>query len=151
MADRDVVDEGFEIKAKGVRRKPLSKDTNAEAFWADFDNICNVTQLKEENPKWGRLKYQNKYQKSAKVKRKSSSNCISLTAQIKLFRKSQCLEISHRPCVTKEELIELIRENHRLDHRKGDTIYESLRRTVYPVVRETVLLLLRTEVIKCIL
>ena len=68
-----------------------------------------------------------------------------------LFRKSQCLEISHLPCVTKGELIELIRENHRLDHRKGGMIYESLRRTVYSVVRETVLLWLRTEVIKCIL
>ena len=68
-----MVDEGFEIKAKGVGRKPLSKDTNAEAFWSDFDNIC----------KWGRLEYQNKYLQSAKVKPKSSSNCISLTAQIK--------------------------------------------------------------------
>ena len=147
-----MVDEGFEIKAKGVRRKPLSKDTNAETFWADFDNICNVTQLKEANPKWGASKISKQISTVSEGKAKKFLELYFFDSKNQtLFRKSQCLEISHRPCVTKEELIELIRENHRLDHRKGDTIYEFLRRIVYPVVRETVLLLLRTEVINCIL
>ena len=53
MADALIVDEGFEIREKQKRRKPLSKDTNAETFWADFDAIINITKLKALNPKWG--------------------------------------------------------------------------------------------------
>ena len=57
-----------------------------------------------------------------------------------LFRKSVNLEMPHRPCVLKEELVDMIRKNHSLDHRKGETIYEALR-SIYSVVRETELLL----------
>ncbi|VDI67756.1 Hypothetical predicted protein [Mytilus galloprovincialis] len=42
----------------------------------------------------------------------------------------------------------MIKENHKKDHRKADTIYEALRTTVFPVVRETIKILFKTEV-KC--
>ena len=44
MADALIVDEGFEIREKQKRKKPLSKD---------FDAIINITKLKALNPKWG--------------------------------------------------------------------------------------------------
>ncbi|CAG2253962.1 unnamed protein product [Mytilus edulis] len=35
------------------RSKPLSKDINAEVFWAQLPEIKRVTELKDENSKWG--------------------------------------------------------------------------------------------------
>ncbi|VDH94193.1 Hypothetical predicted protein [Mytilus galloprovincialis] len=40
----------------------------------------------------------------------------------------------------------MIKENHKKNHRKADTIYEALRTTVFPVVRETIKILFKTEV-----
>jgi hypothetical protein len=35
------------------RNKPVSKDTNPETFWNNFDKIISITKLKLENLKWG--------------------------------------------------------------------------------------------------
>jgi len=67
-------------------------------------------------------------------------------AENNIFRKSQDNESTHRRCVRKQELIERIKEDHAIDHRKADTIYESMRHTLFPVVRETVKVLFKTEV-----
>jgi hypothetical protein len=39
--------------------KPVSKDTNPETFWNNFDKIISITKLKLENPKWGLVKMAN--------------------------------------------------------------------------------------------
>jgi hypothetical protein len=40
-------------------KKPVSKDTNPETFWNNFDKIISITNLKLENPKWGPVKMAN--------------------------------------------------------------------------------------------
>ena len=52
-----------------------------------------------------------------------------------LYRKSQDLNVDHRKYSSKESLIEVIKENHKKDHRKSEAIYDSLRTSVFPVVR----------------
>ena len=40
-------------------KKTVSKDTNPETFWNNFDKIISITKLKLENPKWGPVKMAN--------------------------------------------------------------------------------------------
>ncbi|VDI45601.1 Hypothetical predicted protein [Mytilus galloprovincialis] len=55
------------------------------------------------------------------------------------YRRSESLNVGHRRCVTKLELIQIIKTNHETDHRENDTIYETIRHAVFPVGRERVL------------
>ena len=114
MADTLTVDEGFEIRGKQKRKKKLSKDTNAETFWADFDAIINITKLKDPNPKWGAEKISKSKEQTIcsekKVKRILELYFFDNDGNV--FRKSQCKEVPHRPCLTKEELVKLVCDNH---------------------------------------
>ena len=56
--------EGFE-KAPVLRYK-------CRGLLGSSYHICNVTRLKAENPKWGRLESQNNYLQSVKVRLKNS-------------------------------------------------------------------------------
>jgi hypothetical protein len=38
---------------------------------------------------------------------------------------SHDLNVNHRKCSSKERLIEVIKENHKQDHRKSEAIYDS--------------------------
>ena len=40
-------------------KKPVSKDTNPETFWNNFDKVISITKLKLVNPKWGLVKMEN--------------------------------------------------------------------------------------------
>ena len=148
MADTLIADEGFEIREKRKRRKPLSKDTNAETFWADIDAIINITKLNALNPKWGaeKISKEQTIYSEKKVKRILELYFFGNDVE-KVFRKSQCNEVPHRPCVTKEKLVKLVGDKHVLNHRKADTIYENLRRSYFQVVRESINLIFRTGVI----
>ncbi|CAG2228361.1 unnamed protein product [Mytilus edulis] len=54
----------------------------------------------------------------------------------------------HRKVLSKGELLEEIQKNHKTDHRKSDTVYETLRKSFFPVVRENIRLLFKLN-IKC--
>jgi hypothetical protein len=56
--DETILDVGFSIGTI-QRNKPVSKDTNPETFWNNFDKIISITKLKLENPKWGPVKMAN--------------------------------------------------------------------------------------------
>eukprot|EP00117_Sycon_ciliatum_P001358 scpid51373/ scgid5968/ Pol polyprotein; Reverse transcriptase/ribonuclease H; Integrase len=49
-------------------------------------------------------------------------------------------------CVTRQSLIDLIISEHERDHRQGEACYNTLRANYYPVVRDTVLALFKTNV-----
>ena len=65
-----------------------------------------------------------------------------------LYYKSNELNVAHRKCISREELISKIAEEHSIDHRGPETIYESLRCSYYPIIRKTVLQLLR-QTLEC--
>jgi hypothetical protein len=56
--DETIPDVGFSIGTI-QRKKPVSKHTNPETFWNNFDKIISITKLKLENPKWGPVKMAN--------------------------------------------------------------------------------------------
>ena len=56
--DETIPDVGFSIGTI-QRKKPVSKDTNPETFWNNFDKIISITKLKLENPKWEPVKIEN--------------------------------------------------------------------------------------------
>ena len=56
--DETIPDVGFSIGTI-QRKKPVSKDTNPETFWNNFDKIISITKLKLENPIWGPVKMAN--------------------------------------------------------------------------------------------
>ena len=58
-----------------------------------------------------------------------------------VFKRSTDLNTIHRRCLSREEMIKLIKQNHETDHKKSLAIYETIRRTAFPVVRENIKLL----------
>ena len=56
--DETIPNVGFSIGTI-QRKKPVSKDTNPETFWNNFDKIISITKLKLENPIWGPVKMAN--------------------------------------------------------------------------------------------
>jgi hypothetical protein len=56
--DETIPDVGFSIGTI-QRKKPVSKDTNPETFWNNFDKIISITKLKLENPIWRPVKMAN--------------------------------------------------------------------------------------------
>lgn len=142
-----IEDEGFEVRAK--RKKPFSKDPNPEWFWAEYKEIFQITKFKCENPKWGSRRiadYMNGGMSEKKIK-KTLENFFFDSFNGCIYRASKDNVNSHRRAVTKDELTELIKKNHEIDHRRPDAIYETLRRTVFPVVRENIQVLFKTKVI----
>jgi hypothetical protein len=55
IMDETIPDVGLSIGTI-QRKKPVSKDTNPETFWNNFDKIISITKLKLENPIWGPVK-----------------------------------------------------------------------------------------------
>lgn len=143
-----VPDEGYVFERK--RKKGISKDPNAETFWADMPYYVEIAKAKEQNSKWGPKKIiaELKLGLSERVVKTVLSQYFYDQNTDCLFRKSIDLNVHHRRCVSKNDLVNMIKENHKKDHRKADTIYEALRTTVFPVVRETIKILFKTEV-KC--
>ncbi|CAG2221742.1 unnamed protein product [Mytilus edulis] len=148
MEQNTVPDEGYVFERK--RKKGISKDPNAETFWADMPYYVEIAKAKEQNSKWGPKKIiaELKLGLSERVVKTVLSQYFYDQNTDCLFRKSIDLNVHHRRCVSKNDLVNMIKENHKKDHRKADTIYEALRTTVFPVVRETIKILFKTEV-KC--
>ena len=55
-----------------------------------------------------------------------------------VFHRSNKVDEPHRRILSKEELCIHIEQNHKVDHRKSDAVYETLRKSYFPVVRENV-------------
>jgi len=126
MAEPDSIpDDGYFLAAK--RRKGISKDPNPYSFWIDMPFLIQIAKAKEENPNWGAKKSLDELHVAYSERSDAESKC--------LYRKSQDLNVNHRKCSSKESLIEVIKENHKKDHRKSEAIYDSLRTSVFPVVR----------------
>ncbi|CAG2243738.1 unnamed protein product [Mytilus edulis] len=136
-----IPDEGFQLAKE--KKKPVSKDPNPEAFWRDYGKVVSICKLKAENPKWGSAKIIKfcKEQLNDRMVRKYLENYFYDLTSNHLYKKSVDLATPHRKCLLKEDLINLVKKNHALDHRKSHSIYESIRRFVFPVVRENVKLL----------
>ena len=60
-------------------KKPVSKDTNSETFWNNFDKIISITKLKLENPKWGPVKMANIYRKTCNTNPNPNPKPVTLT------------------------------------------------------------------------
>lgn len=136
-----IPDEGFQLAKE--KKKPVSKDPNPEAFWRDYGKVVSICKLKAENPKWGSAKIIKfcKEQLNDRMVRKYLENYFYDLTSNHLYKKSVDLATPHRKCLLKEDLVSLVKKNHALDHRKSHSIYESIRRFVFPVVRENVKLL----------
>ncbi|VDI54198.1 Hypothetical predicted protein [Mytilus galloprovincialis] len=65
-----------------------------------------------------------------------------------LYHRSTKIGDNHRRVLSKEEMIAEINVNHKIDHRKSDAVYETLRKSYFPVVRENTRLLFKQH-IKC--
>ncbi|XP_053398314.1 SCAN domain-containing protein 3-like [Mercenaria mercenaria] len=130
------------------KRKPVTKDPNPEWFWAEFDLITTVAEKKSSNPKWGPKKLSELTDCNERKIKQILEKYFYDKDENKLYRKSQDNTESHRQCVRKPQLISLLQKNHEIDHRKPDAVYESLRRHIFPVQREHVKTIFKTE-IKC--
>ncbi|CAG2216504.1 unnamed protein product [Mytilus edulis] len=141
-----IEDVGFRLDSK-KRSKPLSKDINADVFWTQLPEIKRVTELKEENPKWGPRKISEMVKGVTERMIKKYIQLYFFDKETKqVYRRSESLNVGHRRCVTKSELIKIIKKNHETDHRKNDTIYETIRHAVFPVGRETIKILFKNEI-----
>ena len=65
-----------------------------------------------------------------------------------LYIRSTEVNTCHRRCVTREELTKLIQGEHGRDHHRAETLYESLRCSYYPVVRESMISLYNQHVVR---
>ena len=142
----NIPDEGFLLTKK--RRKGVSKDPNTETFWADMPYIVLIAKAKEINPNWGpkKLLSELKLGNTERTVKGMLSLYFYDSETEYLFRKSVDNNVHHRKCVSKEQLINMIRGNHMKDHRKVEAIYETLRMSVFPIVRENVKNLFKTKV-----
>ncbi len=146
--------EGYRIgTVKRKFKKPLTKDRNAERFWAQQKDIVEVCQLKASKDTWGKRKiYQHLLQLGKSISSETKvghylEKFFFDHSENALFFKSCEANVQHRRCVTKDQLIDLLRQEHERDHRSAETCYESLRGEVYPVVRDTVGDLFRANIL----
>ncbi|CAG2215647.1 unnamed protein product [Mytilus edulis] len=61
------------------------------------------------------------------------------------YRSSTVTEF-HRKVLSKGEYLEEIQKNHKTDHRKRDTVFETRRKSFFPVVRENFRLLFKLNI-----
>ena len=137
-------------EAEGIRVGTTSrggsktKDRNAESFWIYLEEIKVVCLCKAQNPKWGKRKISEHVLSSHDLhvaERRVQQHLEKFfydEKEEKLFVESTELSVCHRQCVTKDQLLTLIVSDHDRDHRHAETIYETLRISYYPIVRETV-------------
>ena len=140
-------------KSRGDFRTPKRKDRNAEGFWGNFADATLVCKTKSEHSNWGKRKIR-KYLKSqqsttvseSQIQRYCTDFLYDCEEEQLYFRWTE-VNTCHRRCVTREELIKRIQEEHGRDHHRAETLYESLRCSYYPVVRESVISLYKQRVV----
>jgi transposase InsO family protein len=141
-----IPDDGYVFAAK--RRKGISEDPNPDSFWIDMPFLIQIAKAKEENPNWGAKKILDELH-VAYIERsvKKNFSLYFYDAESKcLYRKSQDLNVNRRKCLSTESLFEFIKDNHKKDHHKSEAIYDSLRTSVFPVVRENIKILFKLHV-----
>ena len=63
-----------------------------------------------------------------------------------MYLRSTDLITGHRKCLTRQQFIDKIKEDHAKDHRGPETVYESSRKHFYPAVREHIKVVFKQEV-----
>ena len=147
MAEQETIpDDGYVFLAK--RKKGITKDPNPESFWADMPYIIQIVKLKEEHQKWGAKKILEELKIG--FSERMVKKCLSLyfydQASKSMYRKSQDFNSNHRKCIDKEQMIATIRKNHMKDHRKSDAIYDCIRGSVFPAVRDNIKTLFKLHI-----
>ncbi|XP_071143025.1 uncharacterized protein [Mytilus edulis] len=144
-------DEGFILDKK--RKKRETNDPNPEHFWSVLEEVNLICKKKFDENSWGakKIKEQLSLQMSETSVRKYLANFLYDDDTCALYHRSTfCTKIgdNHRRVLSKEEMIAEINVNHKIDHRKSDAVYETLRKSYFPVVRENTRLLFKQH-IKC--
>lgn len=79
------------------------------------------------------------------VRKHFSNFILDIDTDCVFFRSSKVNE-HHRRVLSKDELVAEIKKNHAVDHRKSDAVYDTIRKTYFPVTRENVRLLIKQTV-----
>jgi hypothetical protein len=139
-------DEGFVIDK--IKRKRETNDPSPEQFWSVMKEVEKICKLKSENPAWGakRIKEELELQMGETSIRKYIANYIFDADTGSVFYRSSKVNEPHRRVLTKDEMISEINRNHCLDHRKSDAVYETLRKSYFPVTREYTRLLFKQNI-----
>lgn len=149
VMEEPLPNEGILLGKPGKRQASKTKDRNAEAFWLDLADITAVCRLKANHSNWGPSKILDSLSPSKVTAQKAKKYLERFFYDLEegqVFLRSSEKNVPHRRCVTKDQLTALIRSEHQKDHRSAETLYESLRVSFYPVVRESVLVLFRAHV-----
>uniref|UniRef100_A0A8W8LLQ1 Integrase catalytic domain-containing protein n=1 Tax=Magallana gigas TaxID=29159 RepID=A0A8W8LLQ1_MAGGI len=139
-------DEGYFFEK--IRKKRETNDPNPEQFWYILKEVEKICKVKADHPSWGakRIKDEIGLQMGETTVRKHLSNFIlDIDTGCVFFRSSKVNE-QHRRVLSKDELVAEIKKNHAVDHRKSDAVYETIRKTYFPVTRENVRLLFKQTV-----
>lgn len=131
-----------------VKKKRETNDPSPEQFWSVMKDVEKICKLKAENSAWGakRIKEELGISMGETSVRKYVSNFIyDIDTESTFYRSSKVSEV-HRRVLSKDQLIVEIQRNHNVDHRKSDAIYETIRKTFFPVTRENVRLLFKQHV-----
>ena len=133
-------------KAASTRNQPKVKDWNAEKVSRVLAEIKAACLTKATNRKWGKRKteihLQNKFSMTVHESQ-IQWYCDLFLCDLEeetLPYKSTELE-NHWRCVTHEELIKLLQDERKHDHRHAETCYSSLHEKYYPAVHETIIAL----------
>ena len=153
-----------------VRRGSATKDRSAELFWVCVQGVTTVCKLKAQHSARSPRKIHSTLSDQGRsvnlsdlqVKRHHVGNIFWGEPEKALFYRSSEINVAHQKCLSKEELIEMFKQSHKVDHLHSatlydtlrpevdhlhsDTLYDTLRLTYYPIVRETVMLLFKKHV-----
>ncbi|CAC5422428.1 unnamed protein product [Mytilus coruscus] len=111
-------------------------------------HIIQIAKAKEEHQNWGAKKIVDELKVPFSDRMvKQFLSLYSYDQESKcIYKKSQDLNSNHKECLYKEKLIDMISKNHTKDHRKYGAIYDCLRSTIFPVVRENINILFKLNV-----
>ena len=131
-----------------------AKDRGTNKFWASFDDIVTVCKSKASWKTWSK-KIINEFSATgspttiSEIRAKTAlENFFFSPYGEALFFHSSEVSVQHRRCITKEQLIEEIKDCHARNHQQFNACYESLRSQICPVACDTVQLLFK-ENVKC--
>ena len=134
------------VKLLAKRRKPCSKDPNPDWFWSEIGTILTVTQFKAAHTKWRPKKLSLECNVLEKECKNIQENYFFDESDGKLYRRGKDNSEVHRVCLTRRGLLDQMLKDHSTDHRKPDTMYQTLRQHFFPVVREGLSVMFKTEV-----
>ena len=124
--------EGFILDKK--RKKRETNDPNPEHFWSVLEEVNLICKKKFDENSWGakKIKEQLSLQMSETSVRKYLANFLYDDDTCALYHRSTKIGDNHRRVLSKEEMIAEINVNHKIDHRKSDAVYATLRKSYFP-------------------